>query len=67
LRRGRCTWSIKGQNHLGLVNRNGVSIHHVTGCALICPVAFILDKRQARMVNPWCVLAHRAVATQFPA
>jgi hypothetical protein len=31
LRRGRCTWSIKGQNHLSLVNRNGVSIHHVTG------------------------------------
>jgi len=37
LKRGRCTWSIKGQNHIGLVNRNGVSIHHVADCALIHP------------------------------
>jgi hypothetical protein len=36
LTRGRCTWSIKGQNHIGLVNRNGVSIHHVADRVLIC-------------------------------
>jgi hypothetical protein len=49
----RCTWSIKDQNRIGLVNRNGVSIHHVADRALICPVAFIFDERASGMVNRW--------------
>jgi hypothetical protein len=40
-----------------LVNRNGVSIHHVANTARFCPTAFIFDERRARMVNRWCVAA----------
>jgi hypothetical protein len=44
----RCTWSIKDQNRIGLVNRSGVSIHHVVNRALNCPVAFIFSERAQR-------------------
>jgi hypothetical protein len=42
------------ENLIGLVNGNGVSIHHVANGALICPVAFILGERGPFMVNHWC-------------
>jgi hypothetical protein len=45
------------QNLIGLVNGNGVSIHHVANRAWICPVAFILHERAALMVNPWCAVS----------
>ncbi|WP_426436811.1 hypothetical protein [Bradyrhizobium genosp. P] len=47
----RCTWSISNENRIGLVNRSGVSIHHVVDHARFCPVAFILDERATGMVN----------------
>jgi hypothetical protein len=36
-----------------LVNRNGVSIHHVANCAPFHPVAFIFGEQRLRMVNRW--------------
>jgi hypothetical protein len=45
----------KNQNRVGLVNRNGISIHHVGVSARFYPLAFIFDERGARMVNRWCV------------
>jgi hypothetical protein len=36
-----------------LVNKTGVSIHHVVKPALFFPVAFIFDERAALMVNRW--------------
>jgi hypothetical protein len=39
------------QNRIGLVNENGVSIHHVGNRAWNCEVAFILSERGPRMVN----------------
>jgi hypothetical protein len=36
-----------------LVNRNGVSIHHVANPAPFHAVAFIFDERAASMVNRW--------------
>ena len=44
----------KNQNLLGLVNETGVSIHHVGNRPWFCPVAFIFDEDEARMVNRWC-------------
>jgi hypothetical protein len=41
------------QNLIGLVNRNGVSIHHVANCAPFHPVAFIFGEQRLRMVNRW--------------
>jgi len=37
-----------------LVNRNGLSIHHVVNSARFCPVAFIFNEWRRRMVNRWC-------------
>jgi hypothetical protein len=37
-----------------LVNKTGISIHHVVKPALFFPVAFIFDERSALMVNRWC-------------
>jgi hypothetical protein len=42
------------ENLIGLVNGNGVSIHHVVNRVLIWPVAFILGERGPFMVNRWC-------------
>jgi hypothetical protein len=39
------------EKRLGLVNKTGVSIHHVAEPARFSLVAFILDERMARMVN----------------
>jgi hypothetical protein len=36
-----------------LVNKNGVSIHHVANPAPFHAVAFIFDERAASMVNRW--------------
>jgi hypothetical protein len=36
-----------------LVNRNGVSIHHVANRAPFRAVAFIFDEQGGRMVNHW--------------
>jgi hypothetical protein len=36
-----------------LVNKTGVSIHHVVKPMLLFPVAFIFDERAALMVNRW--------------
>jgi len=51
------------ENLIGLVNGNGVSIHHVADPALICPVAFILGECGPFMVNRWCA----AFAKRFTA
>jgi hypothetical protein len=40
-----------------LVNRNGLSIHHVADYARFCRVAFIFSECRARMVNRWCAAA----------
>jgi hypothetical protein len=45
-----------------LVNRNGVSIHHVVNGVRFCPVPFIFDERFARMVNRWCAAANPAAS-----
>jgi hypothetical protein len=54
---GACTTPLHAintnENLIGLVNGNGVSIHHVANPALICPVAFILGERRQHMVNRW--------------
>jgi chemotaxis protein CheZ len=42
------------ENLIGLVNRNGVSIHHVVKRARIFRTAFILNECRALMVNRWC-------------
>jgi chemotaxis protein CheZ len=44
-----------------LVNRTGVSIHHVANSARFCPVAFIFDECERRMVNRWYAAAVRAM------
>jgi len=49
----RCTWSIKDQKRIGLVNSSGASIHHVVNGALNCPVAFIFGEHPVYMVNRW--------------
>jgi hypothetical protein len=36
-----------------LVNRTGVSIHHVVNRAQFYPVAFIFGEGRQRMVNRW--------------
>jgi hypothetical protein len=54
------------QNLIGLVNRIGVSIHHVADRALICPVAFILRERAASWLIAG-VRARRIAATRVPA
>jgi hypothetical protein len=48
-----------------LVNRNGVSIHHVANSAWFWPVAFIFGERAAGMVNRWCGVA-RSFIDDFP-
>jgi hypothetical protein len=50
------------QNLIGLVNRNGVSIHHVVNSAPFCPVAFIFDEYLAGMVNRWCAIGRWMLA-----
>jgi chemotaxis protein CheZ len=42
------------ENLIGLVNRNGVSIHHIVKRARIFRTAFILNECRAPMVNRWC-------------
>jgi hypothetical protein len=37
----------RGQNRIGLVNGNGVWIHHVESRAGFCPAAFIFSERRA--------------------
>jgi hypothetical protein len=64
---GACTTPLHAintnENLIGLVNGNGVSIHHVANHALICPVAFILGERGPFMVNRWyAAFAKRAIA-----
>jgi chemotaxis protein CheZ len=54
------------ENLIGLVNGNGVSIHHVVNPALICPVAFILGERVAHMVNRWYAAFAKPNPTMFP-
>jgi hypothetical protein len=63
----RCTWSIKDQNRIGLVNASGVLIHHVVNGALIYPVAFIFDERASGMVNRWCEAAINQRTQSVPA
>jgi hypothetical protein len=41
------------QNRIGLVNENGILIHHVGDWAWNCAVAFILNECAAHMVNRW--------------
>jgi hypothetical protein len=41
----------ENQNLIGLVNRAGVSIHHLVKCALNSRIAFILHERGPDMVN----------------
>jgi hypothetical protein len=55
------------QNLIGLVNGNGVSIHHLGNGALICPVAFILRERDPPMVNRWFAVAGKAPSRRVPA
>jgi hypothetical protein len=55
------------QNLLGLVNGNGVSIHHFGNRALICAVAFILHERGPLMVNRWYATTGKAPARPVPA
>jgi hypothetical protein len=50
-----------------LVNKNGVSIHHVVNRSRICPVAFILNERATLMVNRWCAAACKAAPRDIPA
>jgi hypothetical protein len=40
---------------VGLVNKPGVSIHHIIKPALLLALAFIFDERAAPMVNRWFV------------
>src|SRR6266481_9511817 len=55
------------ENLIGLVNRSGVSIHHVVKRARICPVAFILRERAPLMVNRWCAQPAMLLASGVPA
>jgi hypothetical protein len=55
------------ENLIGLVNENGVSIHHVVSRARICPVAFILNERTSLMVNRWCAAGGKAPPRDIPA
>src|SRR6476620_6932917 len=48
------------ENLIGLVNRNGVSIHHVVKRARIFRVAFILNERASLMVNRWFAAGYKA-------
>jgi hypothetical protein len=54
------------QNRIGLVNRTGVSIHHVANSARFCPVAFIFGERRARMVNRLCAASSARIIKNFP-
>jgi hypothetical protein len=36
-----------------LVNKTGVSIHHIVNTVLFFPVAFILNEQARGMVNRW--------------
>jgi len=54
------------ENLIGLVNGNGISIHHVTHRSLICPVAFILDERGPFMVNRLCAAAAKTRNQRVP-
>ena len=47
----------KEQKRIGLVNENGVSIHHIEDRPRNCPVAFIFDERCGPMVNRRCAAA----------
>jgi hypothetical protein len=55
------------ENLIGLVNRNGVSIHHVVKRARIFRVAFILNERASLMVNRWFAAGHKAPSRDVPA
>jgi len=55
------------ENLIGLVNGNGVSIHHVAKPALIFPVAFILGERGPVMVNRWFAAHSEGAARRVPA
>jgi hypothetical protein len=55
-----CTPPAKIENLIGLVNRIGVSIHHVVKCARFSKVAFIFGERSERMVNRWYARAAHA-------
>jgi hypothetical protein len=56
---GACTTPLHAintnENLIGLVNGNGVSIHHVADRALICRVAFILGERG----RSWLIVGFR--------
>jgi hypothetical protein len=54
------------ENLIGLVNRNGVSIHHVVNCDRISRLAFILGERGSRMVNRWCAAANFSPKRNVP-
>jgi hypothetical protein len=49
-----------------LVNKSGISIHHVASPARFCPAAFIFNERLAGMVNRWCVAATRRALHRVP-
>jgi chemotaxis protein CheZ len=53
------------QKLIGLVNRNGVWIHHVANSAPFCPVAFIFDERGVAMVNRWCAFCFCTRSTRW--
>jgi hypothetical protein len=55
------------ENLIGLVNRNGVSIHHVVKRARIFRVAFILNERASLMVNRWFAAGYKAPSRDVPA
>jgi hypothetical protein len=55
------------ENLIGLVNENGVSIHHVVNRRRICPVAFILNERATPMVNRGCAAGGKAPPRDVPA
>jgi hypothetical protein len=50
------------QNRIGLVNENGVSIHHVGDRAWNCAVAFILNECAVGMVNRWFAAIAKCLA-----
>jgi hypothetical protein len=54
------------ENLIGLVNGNGVSIHHVARHGLICPVAFILSERGPHMVNQWYAACAKTRSQRVP-
>jgi len=62
-----CTWLAKGKNRIGLVNGIAVSIHHVAKPVRFCPVAFIFNEWEPRMVNRWCARNALARCVQVPA